>query len=51
METRFKNARYMIKSNPEIKLSEVASSCGFNDISYFCKVYKNFYGESPKNKN
>ncbi len=50
METRLKNARYMIKSNPDIKLGTVASSCGFNNTSYFCKVYKKFYGESPKNK-
>ena len=48
MKIRLKNARFMIKSNPNIKLRQVAESCGFNDTSYFCKVYKNFYGESPK---
>lgn len=51
MEIRLENARYMIKSNPNIKLSTVASSCGFNDTSYFCKMYKKSYGESPKNNN
>lgn len=49
MKTRLTNARYMIQSNPNIKLRQVVQSCGFNDTSYFCKVYKNFYGESPKN--
>ena len=51
MEIRLENAKYMIKSNPNIKLSTVASSCGFNDTSYFCKIFKKFYGKSPKNKN
>lgn len=50
METRLKNARYMLKSNPDTKLSTVARSCGFSDASYFCKVYKKFYGESPKTR-
>ena len=45
---RLTNARYMIQSNTNIKLRQVAHSCGYNDTSYFCKVYKNFYGESPK---
>lgn len=49
-KTRLENARYMIKSNPNIKLDQVAHSCGFNDTSYFCKMYKRFYAESPKNK-
>lgn len=48
MRTRLTNARYMLQSNPNIKLQQVAHSCGFNDTSYFCKVYKNFYAESPK---
>lgn len=45
---RLKNAHYMIKSNPHIKLSEIAHSCGFNDVSYFCKMYKRRYNCSPK---
>ena len=45
---RLTNARYMIQSNTNIKLRQVAHSCGYNDTSYFCKLYKNFYGESPK---
>ena len=51
MEIRLENARYMIKSKPNIKLSTVSSSCGFNDTSYFCKIFKKFYGKSPMNKN
>lgn len=49
-ETRLKNAYYMIKTNPHLKLKEIASSCGFNDISYFCKMYREKYKKSPKEK-
>lgn len=45
---RLRHAQNMINSNPYIKLQTVASSCGFNDISYFCKMYKRFYKCSPK---
>lgn len=47
---RLTNARYMIQINTNIKLRQVAHSYGYNDTSYFCKVDKNFYGESPKKR-
>lgn len=47
---RLRNAHYMIKNNPYIKLREIAKACGFNDVSYFCKMYKRYYGETPKLK-
>lgn len=47
-KVRLNNARNMIKINPHIKLSKIAESCGFGDVSYFCKMYKKFYGISPK---
>ena len=48
---RIRHARNMIYSNPHIKLKNIALSCGFNDISYLCKMYKRFYNCSPKSEN
>lgn len=50
IETRLLHAKNIIKSEPEVKLKQVAESCGFGDVSYFCKLYKRAFGESPKAK-
>ncbi|MBQ4145052.1 MAG: helix-turn-helix transcriptional regulator [Clostridia bacterium] len=47
---RLRHAHNMINSNPYITLKNVAISCGFNDVSYFCKMYKRFYNHSPKSE-
>ncbi len=47
-DIRLNHAKNMLKATPEAKLETVASSCGFNDISYFCKMYKRKYNSSPK---
>lgn len=47
---RLRHAQHMMSANPHIKLKDIALSCGFNDISYFCKMYKRFYNCSPKSK-
>lgn len=45
---RLRHANYMLRNDPNMKLSKVAQSCGFQDVSYFCRMYKRFYGCSPK---
>ena len=45
---RLRNAHNIITDFPHLKLKNVVSSCGFNDISYFCKLYKKEYKVSPK---
>ena len=47
---RLRHAHNMINANPYITLKNVAEACGFNDTSYFCKLYKRFYKCSPKYK-
>ena len=47
---RLEHAKYMIKDSPHLRLKTVAALCGFNDISYFCKMYKKTYMCSPKAK-
>lgn len=45
---RLRHAKYMLQSAPHRKLREISHACGFNDVSYFCKMYKKLYGISPK---
>ena len=47
---RLKHAQFILNSNPYLNLKSVAKLCGFSDVSYFCKLYRRFWGESPKNK-
>lgn len=47
---RLRNARYLIKNFPHFSLNKIALSCGFNDVSYFCKMYKRMFKTTPKEK-
>ena len=47
---RLRNAASIINEYPDIKLRDLSASCGFNDVSYFCKMYKKEFGTSPKSK-
>ncbi len=47
---RLCHAKNMINANPHISLKNVSQACGFNDISYFCKMYKRLYNCSPKSE-
>ena len=31
------------------KLTEISEEVGYNDVSYFSKCFKKYYGVSPKN--
>ena len=48
-EIRLEHARYIIGTRPELPLKAVAELCGFNDTSYFCKMYRNHWGTTPRN--
>lgn len=47
---RMEKAINLIASN-ELNISEVSYKCGFNDPKYFSKVFKRYYGKSPKKYN
>ncbi|MBR2871231.1 MAG: AraC family transcriptional regulator [Clostridia bacterium] len=36
----------LIKTNKQVQ--EIALLCGFNDVGYFCKLFKKHFGKSPK---
>ena len=44
---RMQKANAMLRENPRIRVSQVASYCGFSDSNYFSKQYKKLYGMSP----
>ena len=44
---RIDKARYLIITTDK-KISDIASECGFNDMSYFAKQFKKLVGVNPK---
>lgn len=47
LNLRLNYAKNLLNSAPNIKIKDVAVSCGFEDVSYFCRAYKNKFGISP----
>ncbi|PMG27720.1 AraC family transcriptional regulator [Vibrio splendidus] len=43
---RIDRAKFMLKKY-NFKLNEVALRCGFKDVNYFCRVFKNRTGRTP----
>ena len=46
-ELRLKNAQTMLKSG-EYNVTEAAEACGFSNLSFFIRLYKNRFGYTPK---
>lgn len=46
VQTRMKKACELLR-RPELKVNEVAHAVGYENVSYFCSVFKNFYGTTP----
>jgi AraC-like DNA-binding protein len=47
LNERLKKAHSMLQ-NPSVRIKRVSAECGFNNMSYFIRVYKKRYGLSPK---
>ena len=45
---RLRHAENMLCTNGHLALKVIASSCGFNDVSYFCKIYKKHFHKTPR---
>lgn len=41
-------AREIIKNTPDVSTWTVALQSGFDDVSYFCKAYKERFGKTPR---
>lgn len=46
---RLNKAQDLLKHSDK-KIADIALSCGFNDVYYFSKKYKAFFGHSPSNE-
>lgn len=47
-DVRIENAKRLLTQNPDMKVMEVATKCGFSDAAYFCKVFRNQTSMTPK---
>jgi len=45
---RLEKARQLLRSNREMAVTEIAALCGFNDVSYFCRFFRERTGRTPK---
>lgn len=47
LNLRLTYAYNLLVNKSNVKTQDVASICGFDDVSYFCRAYKNKFGISP----
>lgn len=45
---RIEKAKALLTDQPKMKISEIASACGFSDYNYFITVFKRVAGMPPK---
>lgn len=45
---RISRAKYLLKNHRQT-LAEIATACGFTDVSYFCRVFKKLTKTTPSN--
>jgi len=45
-QTRMTHAKSLLQMT-QLSIQEVAARCGFNDSSYFCRIFKKYSGLSP----
>lgn len=44
---RIDRAKYMLRSYTAMTLDEIATGCGYQDTSYFCRIFKNITRKTP----
>ena len=45
---RIENAKFYLQTTSDARIGEVAAGCGFENNSYFAKVFKKIEGVSPR---
>lgn len=46
-QLRIQKSKELIINNKQLKVKEIAFSVGFNDVSYFCSIFKKIEGYTP----
>lgn len=44
---RLKRAAFLLRNNPEMNITEISESVGFNSLRYFSKCFKEKYDQTP----
>lgn len=47
-DIRINHSRVELLQYPDKKIHEISISCGFQDTSYFCRVFKKYHNKSPE---
>lgn len=45
---RIEKAKMLLTEHPELRISEIAAACGFDDYNYFITVFKRLVGKPPR---
>lgn len=45
---KVKNACMLLTEDNQLSITEIATYCGFNSVSYFCSTFKKIVGRTPK---
>jgi len=46
--SRIERAKRLIRSRPELKMSDIASECGFSSQTVFATIFHRHVGSSPR---
>jgi AraC-like DNA-binding protein len=47
-DLRLERARKLLRSGESLEVKEIAARCGFNDVSYFCRFFRERTGKTPR---
>ena len=47
IQLRMEKAMRMLRENPDWLIGDIAEQCGFQDVAYFSRVFRQHYGMAP----
>jgi signal transduction histidine kinase/DNA-binding response OmpR family regulator len=47
IQLRMERAMHLLKARPDMRVGDVAEQCGFVDVAYFSRVFRQHYGMTP----
>ena len=47
LQKRMKKAAQILSNDGDVSIKEISETCGFSDIEYFSRSFKQYYGVSP----